>query len=152
MSYSGNSRLQSGCAKNLSSCWTCSQAIIGRNHTKPEYCYCEQLWTYYKLLLLPFWEEFVYIPYTVNLPEWYLHVAEADHYPLSTCICICKIYEAQSTSASSVQGYKKSQKMTLAIGEVFVVDLCTRKDDRNYIYAEKQLLCEVQIGTGTHGQ
>jgi hypothetical protein len=47
---------------------------------------------------------------------------------------------------------KKSQKMTLAIEEVFVVALCTRTDDRYYIYAGKQLLCEVQTGTGTHGQ
>jgi hypothetical protein len=42
--------------------------------------------------------------------------------------------------------------MTQAIGEVFVVALCTRTDARNYIYAEKQLLCAVEIGMGIHGQ
>lgn len=42
--------------------------------------------------------------------------------------------------------------MTQAIGEVFVVALSTRTDARNYIYAGKQLLCEVQTGRGTHGQ
>ena len=43
------------------------------------------------------------------------------------------------------------QKMTQATGEV-VVALCTRTDARNYIYAGKQLLCAVEIGTGIHGQ
>jgi hypothetical protein len=42
--------------------------------------------------------------------------------------------------------------MTQAIGEVFVVVLCTRTDARNYIYAGKQLLFAVEIGMGTHGQ
>lgn len=87
MSYLGISRLQSGSTMHLAhllACWKCSRAVIGRNPTKWEYCYCEQLWTYYKLLLFPFWKElFLYIPYTVNHPEWKPYVAEADHYPLS---------------------------------------------------------------------
>jgi hypothetical protein len=42
--------------------------------------------------------------------------------------------------------------MTQAMWEVFVVALCTRTDVSNYIYAEKQLSCAVEIGTGFHGQ